>query len=169
MKKPCEIIDPLLDKGRSAVLLGLRLVLAVTFYNAAMHKWSDIDAVAQWFGYMGMPLPTLNAYLAATTELVGALFLLLGVAARYISIPLLFVLVVAIITVHGQHGWAVIADGYEVVDPFINGEQVQGTLVMLQNGVEYVVYYMLMLGVIATTGAGVFSIDYFVQKAKKSR
>jgi len=168
MVKPCEIIDPILDKGRSFALLGLRLVLAVTFYKTAMQKWSDIDAVAQWFGYMGIPLPSLNAYMAATTEIVGAVMLLVGVGVRYISVPLLFVLLIAIITVHGANGWAVIADGFQVSDAYVNGKQVEGTLVILQNGVELVVYYMLMLLTLVTTGAGTFSLDYFIQKKMKN-
>ena len=37
---------------KSLGLLGLRLILAYTFFGPAMLKWADIASVAQWFEYM---------------------------------------------------------------------------------------------------------------------
>ncbi len=133
--------EPLLDKLQSISLLSVRLVLAYGFYEPARMKWSDIAAVAEWFGSMGLPLPTLQAYLAASTEAAGVLLLTLGLFTRLISIPLMVVMVVAIVTVHLPNG-------------FSSGD----------NGFEIPLYYLIMLFVLATHGGGKFSLDNLLFK-----
>lgn len=134
-----KFIEQLLDKMQSVSLLFLRLILAYGFYEPAMMKWKDISSVAEWFGTMGIPLPTLNAYMAASTELAGVVLLTLGLMTRLISIPLIVVMIVAITTVHLSNG-------------FSSGN----------NGFEIPLYYMLMLIVLAAHGAGEFSVDHFL-------
>ena len=129
----------LLDKGQSLALLLARVAVTYGFYEPAMQKWSDIGAVATWFGSIGIPLPALNAYMAATTEIVGVVLLTLGLFTRLISIPLMVVMVVAIVTVHLPNG-------------FSAGE----------NGFEIPLYYMLFLGIFASFGAGKFSLDHLL-------
>ena len=129
----------LLDRGQSLALLLARVAVAYGFYDPAMQKWSDIDSVATWFGSIGIPLPTLNAYMAATTEIVGVVLLTLGLFTRLISIPLMVVMVVAIVTVH-------------LVNGFSAGD----------NGFEIPLYYMLFLGIFASFGAGKFSLDHLL-------
>ena len=51
------------------------------------------------------------AALATGTEVIGAVFLLLGFAVRWILIPLFETMVVAAITVHWKNGWLAIAEG----------------------------------------------------------
>lgn len=136
-----EKIELLLSKARSVALLFLRLILAYGFYQPAMNKWSDIGAVAEWFGSIGIPLPTLNAYMAASTELAGVVLLTLGLAVRYISVPLMVVMVVAITTVH-------LGNGFSAGD----------------NGFEIPLYYFLMLFVLVTHGGGCFSVDALLKK-----
>lgn len=150
------------EYGKPLSLLLVRLMLAYTFFEPAKMKWNDIGAVAQWFDYMGIPLPTLNAYMAAGTEAVGVILLTLGLLTRAISVPLIVVLIVAIVTVHGVNGFALIQAGSELVDPWINGVQVMGTVVILQNGYEMVLYYILFLLVLLTQGAGNFSLDRLI-------
>ncbi|MDA3946796.1 MAG: DoxX family protein [Helicobacteraceae bacterium] len=139
----CKLIEPALEKLQSVSLLLLRLILAYGFYEPATMKWSDINAVAEWFGSMGLPMPMLQAYMAASTEALGVLLLTLGFATRLISIPLIIVMIVAIVTVHLPHG-------------FSSGD----------NGFEIPLYYMLMLLVLVAHGGGKFSIDYFISKEK---
>ncbi|MEN8146846.1 MAG: DoxX family protein [Campylobacterota bacterium] len=141
--KLCEYIEPVLEKLQSVSLLFLRLILAYGFYEPAKNKWEDISSVAEWFGSMGIPLPTLNAYMAASTEALGVLLLTLGLATRLISIPLIIVMIVAIVTVHLGNG-------------FSSGD----------NGFEIPLYYMLMLLVLVAHGAGKFSVDNFLYKDK---
>lgn len=127
------------EYGKSLSLLLARLVVAYGFYEPAKTKWSDIGSVAEWFGSMGIPFPTLNAYMAASTEAVGVILLTLGLLTRFISLPLIVVMIVAIVTVHLPHG-------------FSSGD----------NGFEIPLYYMLFLFLFVTNGAGKFSLDRLI-------
>ncbi|MBK7629218.1 MAG: DoxX family protein [Ignavibacteriales bacterium] len=130
-----------LSKLKDFHLLAIRLILAYGFFNPAIMKWKNISSIAEWFGSIGIPLPGLNAYLSATTEMAGVILLTLGLANRIISIPLIFVMIVAIVTVHLSNG-------------FESGS----------NGFEIPVYYILLLLVILIYGAGKFSVDYLLRK-----
>ncbi len=129
---------------QSIALLFARLAVAYGFYEPAMMKWSDIGAVAKWFGSMGIPFPTLNAYMAATTEITGVVLLTLGLFTRIISIPMIIIMIVAIKTVHLAHG-------------FSAGD----------NGFEIPLYYMLFLLIFVAFGAGKFSLDQLLFKDEK--
>lgn len=159
VKELCEKGTTLLNKLEDLPLLFLRVILAYTFYGPAMEKFSGIDNAASFFEYLGIPFPLLNAYLAAGTELVGAVLLLFGFMTRLISIPLLVIMFVAIATVHGANGFHVILPGSGWENPFINGEEVSGMVVVLQNGYEMIMYYVAMLMILATKGAGRLSLD----------
>ena len=144
IKKLISKFNNITDKGQSIALLGLRLVLAYGFYETAKIKWQDINSVAEWFGSIGIPAPTFNAYLAATTEMAGVFLLALGLGVRFISIPLIITMVVAIKTAHWANGFA-----------------------SSDNGFEIPLYYLLMLLVLATFGGGKLSVDYLLQRFVK--
>lgn len=124
--------------------LLFRLILAYGFYEPAMKKIGNIDAIAQWFASMNYIFPTLNAYLAAMTETAGFILLFLGLATRLIALPLMFVMLVAITTVHLGNGFAAGSNGFEIP-----------------------LYYMLMLFSLLITGAGKFSLDALIEKFMK--
>lgn len=133
------ITKNILSHGQNISLLLARLTVAYGFYGPAMQKWSDISSVASWFGSLGIPFPTLNAYMVASMELLGVVLLTLGLFTRLISLPLIVVMVVAITTVHLAHG-------------FSAGD----------NGFEIPLYYMLFLALFASLGAGKFSLDHLL-------
>jgi putative oxidoreductase len=93
--------------------LALRLFLAPIFISAGLTKAASFESTVAWFGNpdwgLGLPLPWLMAFLATATELVGGLMLLFGVATRFIAIPLMFTMLVAIFSVHWGSGWFAIA------------------------------------------------------------
>jgi len=162
--KICRWVTPVTENLQSVALLLIRLILAYTFFAPAMMKWADIGATASWFEYMGIPLPTLNAYMAAGTEMAGVVLLTLGLFSRLISIPLLVTMFVAIVTVHGTNGYNVISETLQWSDAYINGEQVLGTVVFLQNGYENVLNYIAMLLVVVSFGPGKISLDHIIKK-----
>lgn len=127
LSKVCAIVEPAVQKLQNVSLLMVRLILAYGFFIPAKSKWSDIGAIAEWFGSMGYPLPTL------------------GLFTRLISIPLMFVMVVAIVTVHLPNG-------------FESGN----------NGFEIPLYYFIMLFVLVTHGGGAFSLDRLLFKGKQT-
>jgi putative oxidoreductase len=134
-------VENITGNFQSISLLFARLTIAYGFYEPAMKKWQGIENVASWFGSMGIPFPTLNAYMAATTEIFGVVLLSLGLFTRLISIPLIVVMLVAIFLVHFPNGFSAAENGFEI--PF---------------------YYMLFLMIFTSFGAGKFSLDNFLFK-----
>lgn len=185
-------LQALLDKTRRVDFLGplaLRLYLAPIFWMAGTSKFSAFEDTAAWFGNpdwgLGLPFPTLMAFLAAGTETLGAIMLLFGFGVRWISIPLMFTMLVAIFSVHWQHGWQAIADtkfclfncgdaqeaalrldkAKEILQEHANYSWLteQGGFVVLNNGIEFAVTYFIMLLVLFFIGAGRYlSLDYWI-------
>ncbi len=132
------------EMAKDLPLLFMRLVLAYGFWGPATMKWNNMDGIIEWFEGMGMPFPTLNAYLAASTEMAGVFLLLFGLFTRLISIPLMVVMLVAVFTVH-------FANGFEAGN----------------NGFEIPLYYLIMLFTLTVYGAGRFSLDSIIKRATK--
>ena len=171
--------------------LALRLYLAPVFWTAGMNKFAAFSDTVAWFGAdgLGLPFPTLMASLATATELSGAVLLTLGLLIRWISIPLIVTMLVAIFTVHLPNGWQAIADP---TAPFANmrvhdaGDKIQaareilqqygnydwltesGGFAIINNGVEFAVTYLVMLLALIKMGGGRFvSLDYWVGRWTK--
>lgn len=124
-------------------LLFIRLLLAYGFWEPAKTKWTDISSVAEWFESIGIVAPTLNAYLAASTEMAGVFLLLFGLGTRIIALPLIIAMLVAIKTVHWQYGFPASENGFEIP-----------------------LYYIIMLLTLISFGSGKFSIEYLLNKKK---
>jgi len=94
--------------------LALRLYLAPVFWVAGMNKLLHFESTVAWFGNpdwgLGLPLPAVLAGLATAAELGGAVLLLVGFAVRWITLPLLVTMLVAMTLVHWDNGWQAIAD-----------------------------------------------------------
>lgn len=127
-------------------LLFLRLILAYGFYHPAMMKLKDVNAIGGWFESMGYPLPYLSAYMAAITEGLGVVLLILGLGTRIITVPLMFVMLVAVFSVHYANGFAAGDNGYEIP-----------------------LYYLLMLFTLFVMGAGRISADYLIKGFRDRR
>ena len=81
-------------------LMILRVVLGLALAFHGWSKWSGgIDGVAGFFGNLGVPAPTLMAYVVSTVELVGGLFLIVGfltqIAGILIALDMLGVIIFA--------------------------------------------------------------------------
>ncbi len=137
----CDTISEKLKFTRDIPLLLMRLVLAYGFWGPAMMKWNNMDGIIKWFTGMGIPFPTVNAYLSAGTEVAGSVLLLFGIATRMITIPLMVVMLVAIFTVHIHHGFEAGANGFEIP-----------------------LYYLIMLITLLVYGPGRFSIEGLLRK-----
>jgi len=168
--------------------LALRLYLFYPFWIAGTYKIAIMKNTIEWFGNpewgLGLPLPWLMAHLAAYTEAVGALLLLLGLATRWISVPLMITMLVAIFAVHWDHGWYAIADSSaeEVAVRLGTAREIlsengnyswlteKGNFVILNNGIEFAVTYLIMLFTLFFTGGGRYtSVDYFLSRLWPSR
>ena len=176
-------IFPRLQHLDGLALLALRLYLVPVFWMAGTRKIAGIDSTIEWFGNpdwgLGLPFPTVMAYLAAYTEAIGALLLLLGLATRWVSIPLIITMLVAAFAVHWDAGWAAIADSssQEVAVRLGAAKEIlqehgnyawlteKGNFVILNNGVEFAVTYLVMLLVLLFFGGGRYtSVDYYLAR-----
>jgi uncharacterized membrane protein YphA (DoxX/SURF4 family) len=175
--------------------LLLRLYLAPVFWMAGMNKLSDMDSVIAWFGNddwgLGLPFPFLLAWLAALTEVIGAVFLVLGLAVRWVSLPLMFTMLVAIFAVHWPNGWQAVADpmspfasddvndvlnrlgvAKEILKEHGNYEWLtaRGSFVISNNGIEWGVTYFVMCLSLFLMGAGRYlSVDYYLKPILEKR
>jgi uncharacterized membrane protein YphA (DoxX/SURF4 family) len=203
-------LQNLLDRTRAVDFLAplaLRLYLVPVFWMAGSKKLEnagldclDNDTapcslrpkqdVIDWFGNpdwgLGLPFPELMASLAAWTEYFGAILLLVGFAVRWISLPLMFTMIVAAVTVHWQNGWLAIAEGSglfatertagaierldaakSILQEYGNYSWLteNGSFVVLNNGIEFAATYFIMLLVLFFTGAGNYlSLDYWIAR-----
>ena len=186
---------------RTLVLEGIapllfRLYLAPIMVQAGYNKLMAFENTVDWFGNveygLGLPFPMLMASLAILAELVGGLLLLIGLATRWVSVPLMITMLVAIFTVHWSNGWAAIADptswlsdgtlwfneavmsspeklaaAKNLLAEQGNYEWItsSGKLVVLNGGIEFAVTYFIMLLSLFFTGGGRYtSVDYFLAK-----
>lgn len=81
-------------------LLAIRLFFGWEFFKAGLGKLDDIGSLAGYFETLNIPAPHFSAYLAAITELVGGVLLMIGFASRLIAIPLIITMIVALFTAH---------------------------------------------------------------------
>ena len=168
--------------------LALRLYLVPILWMAGSKKFANFGDTVDWFGNedwgLGLPLPYLLVFLVALVEVLGALFLLLGFGVRLISIPLMLTMLIAGITVHLKNGWLAIAAGSgffanarttgaierldiakNILKDYGNYEWLteNGSVVILNNGIEFAATYFIMLLVLFFIGAGNYvSVDYWL-------
>lgn len=186
-------LHTLLNTTKKADFLApllLRLYLVPVFWMAGTKKVEGFDGIVEWFGNtewgLGLPFPFLMAFLATATEFFGAIALFFGVAVRWFSIPLMITMVVAAGSVHWDNGWQAIADPSA---PFANERVIEasnklaivkdvlqehtnydyitssGSVVMLNNGIEFSITYFIMLLALLFMGAGRYiSADYWIEK-----
>ena len=169
----------------------LRMYLVPVFWMAGTKKIEGFEGIVEWFGNsewgLGLPFPFLMAILATATEFFGAIALFFGLAVRWFSIPLMFTMIVAAGTVHWDNGWQAITDPSA---PFANERVIEasnklaivkevlqeqtnydyitstGSVVMLNNGIEFSITYFIMLLALLFMGAGRYvSVDYWVERS----
>ena len=175
-------LQDLLDSFRAIDFLAplaLRLYLVPVFWMAGTNKLGDMENTIAWFGNpdwgLGLPMPALMAWAAALTEAVGAILLLIGLATRWISIPLMITMVVAAVTVHLENGWAAIAETPESTERLAAANSIlqehgnfgwltgSGEFVVLNNGIEFAATYFIMLLALFFIGGGKYlSADYWI-------
>ena len=175
--------------------LLLRLYLIPIFWMAGSHKIDfttlmPYQSTVDWFANpdwgLGMPLPTLMAFMAGWTEILGAVFLAAGFAVRWISVPLMITMLVAIMTVHWEFGWQAIADpasAYANERVMESADRLQaakslleehgnyswltarGSIVILNNGIEFgATYFVMLLSLFFTGGGRYTSVDYWLHR-----
>ena len=88
----------LLNYLRSPLLLVVRLYWGWQFWQAGWGKLQDISKPIGFFTELGIPFPVFNAWFVSLLECFGGILLIVGLASRLISIPLVIDMAVAYLT-----------------------------------------------------------------------
>jgi len=72
----------------SALILLGRILLAVIFVFSGFGKLTDIGGTAGYFGSVGLPVPTLTAWVVGLVELLGGIAVLVGFKTRIAALVL---------------------------------------------------------------------------------
>src|SRR5580704_18530979 len=98
---------------QSLFLLFMRLTWGHQFILAGLEKLHNAENVTEYFSSMGIPAAGFNTYLVSYFEIIGGVCLILGLASRLITIPLIAILLTALATAHAH----LLKDALFVLDP----------------------------------------------------
>jgi putative oxidoreductase len=125
------------------LLLAMRLFWGGSLFMTGWGKLHNISSVSDFFSSLAIPFPTLNAYLVGSTEFFCGFCLMVGLASRLVSLPLIFCMGVALLTAHHEavvNLWA---------DP--------------QNFISQLPFnYLLTALIVLAFGPGQLSLDYLI-------
>jgi len=140
-----------MDRGWDFASIPLRLVLGFGF---AYHGFPKLFSAAQHEGFVGMlqgigvPLPGVMAWVVGFVEFFGGLALILGAFVTIVSILGIINMLVALFTVHMQHGFN-----------FINMTMTEQGPSFGMPGFEVNLLYIAGFLALAMAGAGALSVD----------
>ena len=126
--------------------LLMRLFVGYFFFETGWAKLHNLDAFAQRFMEWGIPHPVFSAAVSAYTECIGGALTVAGLGMRFVSIPMIINMAVAVITVKLKNV-ASLDDFVELDEPLYS-----------------LVYFWLMVA-----GAGRISLDHLIRAAVPSR
>src|SRR5215468_6685465 len=97
------------DRWRRWVPIPIRMILGVGFIVHGWAKWiRGPAAFAELLKQVDVPLPLANAWLVTLLEILGGLALLIGVFVAIVSVPLIFSMLGAMLTVNIKYGFSAI-------------------------------------------------------------
>ena len=105
---------------QSPLLLVLRLYFFWQLFLTGKGKLANIEKVSEFFGSLGIPLPTLNAYFIGSLECLGGLLLIIGLASRPLALLIVISMIVAYVTADFEAVSSIFSDPDKFVkaDPF---------------------------------------------------
>ncbi|MEV6903749.1 DoxX family protein [Amycolatopsis sp. NPDC051372] len=97
-----------------ALLLG-RIGVAVVFFAHGLQKWnSGVGATADFFGQVGVPLPTIAAVFVIILEVLGSIAFVAGFLLPLLAVGYVVDMAGALLSVHAPNGLTG-TGGYELV------------------------------------------------------
>lgn len=131
------------EKWKDEAYLMLRVVTGLAFFYHGYAKvfTMGLDNVVGFFGKVGIPFPTVCAYLVSYGELLGGIALMLGFLTHWVAKINVLIMLGAIGFVHwgAQGGW-------------FNGYGADG-------GYEYQLLLLAVSVFFMTSGSGKYSLD----------
>ncbi|QGM80613.1 DoxX family protein [Otariodibacter oris] len=128
-----------------AAFIVLRLFLAYEFLEAGLEKWNGQN----WFAEIQSQFPfpfnlfsaELNWNVAMFAEIIVPILLVIGIFTRFSALSLIILTAVAWYSVHSGNGYNISQGGYKMA-----------------------LIYLVVLFPLLAQGAGIFSIDFLMQK-----
>ncbi|GMR08006.1 MAG: DoxX family protein [Gammaproteobacteria bacterium] len=185
-----ELLEKFMALDFIAPLL-IRIFLAPIFILAGYGKLSNMESTIWYFeNTLGIPYADIMGPMAGGVEFFGGILMLIGLATRWIVVPLMFTMIVAAATAHWQHGWHALPETtltvpwewrMDLIDEAVERKEAvkslakkygnyewlteAGYITILKNGIEFAATYFIMLLVLFFMGAGRYlSFDYYIHK-----
>jgi len=138
--------------------LLLRLIVGFGFMA---HGWAKISRGTAGFEKLliqtGVPMHHLLSYVAPYTELIGGLAILIGLATRFVTVPLVVTMLTAMFTIHIHYGFSAVKTiGLTPAGPLFGPP-----------GYEINLIYIAALLSLMITGGGTFSADTLLKNNDK--
>lgn len=127
------------------LLLLIRLYWGYDFVQTGLGKLNNLEGTTAFFASLNIPFPQLNAIAAGTTEIFCGALLMIGLASRYVSVPLIVMMCVAYATDDIEALTNIVAD----TESFVAATPFQHLLASL---------------LVMVFGAGIFSVDGLIQR-----
>jgi putative oxidoreductase len=137
---PCAVASPL---TWLAPLLA-RVTVGWVFATTGWGKLNNLQKVIDYFSDLGIPYPQIQAPFASANEFVCGVLVLLGLATRVASIPLIVVMLVAIRTAQWE-----------------NVDSTAALLGLVESS------YIVIFAWLAIAGPGPVSLDALIARALK--
>lgn len=130
---------------QSPLLLVLRAYFFWQLFMTGRGHLANIGKVSEFFVSLGIPFPTLNAYLSSSVECFGSLLLIVGLASRLTAIPVAVTMTVAYLTADLE----AVANIFNDPDKFVKADPFP---------------YFICALVVLVFGPGRFSIDALIKR-----
>jgi putative oxidoreductase len=140
--------------------LSLRLIVG---YGFMAHGYAKLSRGPETFAVvlhtLGIPVPSLLAWLTTLVELIGGFCVLIGAFVPIVSLPMAVVLLTALLTIHLPYGFfsvklAQVSESGTKFGPV---------------GYEIILLYLAGLTTLVLGGSGPFSIDHWLSRRSRWR
>jgi putative oxidoreductase len=130
---------------QSPLLLALRIYFFWQLFLTGKAKLSNIGKVIDFFTSLGVPAPSLNAYMVSSLECFGGLFLIIGLASRPLALAIVISMTVAYLTADFE----AVSNIFSDPDKFVKADPFP---------------YLLTALIVLVFGPGLFSIDAILKR-----
>jgi putative oxidoreductase len=139
-----------LESARRWAVLPLRVVVGYGFLAHGVAKLArGPESFGRLLHLIGVPLPTITAWVVTLAEVLGGLAILIGVGVAIAAVPLIISMLVALFTLHLRYGFSSVNTvGLTASGPVFGPP-----------GYEINLLYIAALLALALTGPGALSLD----------
>lgn len=146
LSRPLDVWRAVVSTASDGGVTTLRLAAALVIWPHGAQKvlgWFGGHGLQGTLGFMtSMGIPPVMAWMAILAEFVGGIALALGLFTRLAAVGVFGTMLTAMLMVHAKNGFFMNWSGQQA------GE-----------GIEYFVYALAVLGVVAWKGGGTWSLD----------